>query len=731
MRTAVNPPLKRPQPRFEAFSRASRRLAYLSLALLLAALRIAHSEILFDTRYQYDALGQPTVITDGAGHSQRNAWDALGRLQSQTNPLNHSTTYRYQANDALNRVQAPNGAITTWTVDGFGQAADETSPDRGLTRYQYDAVGNLTQQIDARGAQIDTAYDALNRPIERRIYRPDHTLEATHRYTWDRAPHGIGRLAEIDVGPNRIAFDYDLAGHIVTRAYTRGAVTLAIHSAYHPTTGQRDTLTYPSGSVIQYHYNAAGQITDLTWNGQILADQLQYTAFGALSALRLANGLTHQRTYDTAGRLTSYTLANDVYQLTYDAAGQLITLTPPDPNGQQHFSYDAAGQLTDYQGLAHSETYRYDPNGNRQERTQDSQNTLYQYLANSNRLQSINATALTHDAAGNLTLDLARQYTYDSRGRLSQLTQGPTLVRYEYNGLGERVLKQLGTDLRHFVYDDNGRLLGEYDATGQPLAEYAWLGDLPLAYRVYRTVNGLTQIDLYAIETDQLGTPRLLTDPAQQPRWRWQSAPFGDSPPDENPANLGPLTFNLRFPGQYADQESNLHYNYFRDYDPQTGRYVQSDPIGLRGGINTYAYVESDPINRIDLFGLYQMCHRNLLIPIPYARHCYAKFADGTTSSYDPSGVGPDPDPTQKGTICTDPEEPKKDQCVKRNMKKCKAENYDFVKFNCCHCVEQAMKACGIYFRSSTWPNWPMNPGPQPGEPGFNPRPIYNDSLGK
>ena len=121
------------------------------------------------------------------------------------------------------------------------------------------------------------------------------------------------------------------------------------------------------------------------------------------------------------------------------------------------------------------------------------------------------------------------------------------------------------------------------------------------------------------------------------------------------------------------------------------------------------------------------MCHRDLLLPIPYARHCYVKFQDGNTSSYDPKGVGPDPDPNQKGTVCTKPKDPKKDKCIENEMKKCKGANYDFTGFNCCHCVEQAMKACKTSIPAGSWPNWPINPGPQPGEPGYTPAPIYNN----
>jgi RHS repeat-associated protein len=108
------------------------------------------------------------------------------------------------------------------------------------------------------------------------------------------------------------------------------------------------------------------------------------------------------------------------------------------------------------------------------------------------------------------------------------------------------------------------------------------------------------------VYADHLQAPRVLSRASDnQMVWRWDYAdPFGLVQPDENPNSLGKFTYNLRFPGQVFDRETNNHYNYFRDYDPATGRYVQSDPIGLAGGINTYGYVGSDPITRTDPAGL-------------------------------------------------------------------------------------------------------------------------------
>ena len=109
---------------------------------------------------------------------------------------------------------------------------------------------------------------------------------------------------------------------------------------------------------------------------------------------------------------------------------------------------------------------------------------------------------------------------------------------------------------------------------------------------------------MYFVHTDHLNTPRLITSDTGQPVWRWDNDdPYGNNAPNENPAGAGQFTCNLRLPGQYFDSELNTHYNYFRDYDPLTGRYVQSDPIGLAGGINTYGYVGGNPLSFIDPTG--------------------------------------------------------------------------------------------------------------------------------
>ncbi len=110
---------------------------------------------------------------------------------------------------------------------------------------------------------------------------------------------------------------------------------------------------------------------------------------------------------------------------------------------------------------------------------------------------------------------------------------------------------------------------------------------------------------LYYLHNDHLSTPRAVSDEGQQVIWRWISDPFGNGLPEEDPDGDGQrFTLDLRFPGQYFDGETGLHYNYFRYYDPSTGRYITSDPIGLGGGLNTYIYAENNPVIFSDPLGL-------------------------------------------------------------------------------------------------------------------------------
>ena len=256
-------------------------------------------------------------------------------------------------------------------------------------------------------------------------------------------------------------------------------------------------------------------------------------------------------------------------------------------------------------GLASS---GYDAGGNR---TYSSLNgALRNHLldAGSNRLLAVTNPPLGYsfDAAGNVTGLGNAVASYDLTGRWASMLSGALTTSFTYNAQGQRVRKYSSTGATSttiFAYDQSGQLLGEYASTGAAIREYVWLGTMPVALFTPDPVAANPPI-AYFIDTDHLNTPRAVTDRNNALRWSWLAEPFGTDAPATSPQGLEAMNLPLRFAGQYDDAESGLFYNYFRDYDPWAGRYSQSDPIGLAGGLNTYSYVRGNPLSRVDPLGL-------------------------------------------------------------------------------------------------------------------------------
>jgi RHS repeat-associated protein len=219
--------------------------------------------------------------------------------------------------------------------------------------------------------------------------------------------------------------------------------------------------------------------------------------------------------------------------------------------------------------------------------------------------ESMGFNATTYNATSAATV--VREFDYDDTNRMRAVKHdGVVVMNYLYNGKGERVYKTGGGNAVTMLYDEAGKWIGDYDGNGQPIQQVIWLDDLPVGLLVGAGANQ----KLYYIEADMLGTPRVVIDPARNVAvWRWDLAgeAFGDSAPEQDVDGDGiALVFDMRFQGQKYDAASGLSYNYFRDYDPATGRYVQSDPIGLDGGISTYGYAGANSLVFFDPLGLQQ-----------------------------------------------------------------------------------------------------------------------------
>jgi RHS repeat-associated protein len=189
---------------------------------------------------------------------------------------------------------------------------------------------------------------------------------------------------------------------------------------------------------------------------------------------------------------------------------------------------------------------------------------------------------------------------------MSSATVSAGTTNYVYNALGQLIEKSGNGGTTLLMYDEVGHLLGEYTSAGALVQETIWMDDIPVATLRPNGSTGCTSsVCVFYVHADHLGTPRKVTRPSDNAlMWRWDPDTFGSVVPNQNPGGIGAYVFNPRFPGQYYLPETGLFYNGRRTYDPQTGRYIESDPIGLGGGTNLYAYARENPISDRDPSGL-------------------------------------------------------------------------------------------------------------------------------
>jgi RHS repeat-associated protein len=415
---------------------------------------------------------------------------------------------------------------------------------------------------------------------------------------------------------------YDRFGELVRKVQITNGKTFTTRHVINAA-GQMTAMVYPDGAVVDYVHDAQGRVTEvgITSPGgtrQVVLGNATYYPFGPVAEWTYGNGRVMKRSLNQnyqPGFVEVVGPGGLSLGYEFDAAGNLKTLRdagqtePP----QRTYGYDGLNRLTqakDGATAAVLQAYAYDPTGNRTSARgrHDDGLQLRQHQPPPERR---GATSHSYDNAGNTTQigSAAKSFGYNDLNRMSQALESGIVKRnYAYNGKGEQVRSWLAAnDDRYSLYDEGGQWLGEYDASGVPTQQIVWLDNLPVAVL---TGAGAAQ-KLRYIEADALGTPRVVVDPARGTGgtvvWRWEltGEAFGNTAPDQDPdGDAVPFVFDMRFPGQRYDSASGLNYNYFRDYSPGDGRYVQSDPIGLDGGISTYGYVGGRPLTAIDPAGL-------------------------------------------------------------------------------------------------------------------------------
>ena len=561
------------------------------------------------TRYEWDGNGNESSYTDPLLHSSISTYDSLNRLVSLTAADLSVINFAYDSQDNLRSVEDPRGLITQYAFNGFDEVSEISSPDTGSSRYEYDESGNLIYQVDSRNIESSFVYDELNRITTQSI------ADETIRYFYDEDTAGagkVGRLSSVLDASGQTLFAYDRHGRVIQKdQIVNGGSTLSSSYSYNDS-GQMVRATTPSGVEINYGYRSDGRVLTITVNGVAIVREVDYFSFGIPSGWTYGTDSSrYQRTFDGDGRIDSHTLGATVRGVTYDAASRIVGISDEDDGHDWSYGYDDLDRLIS--GInsggefSISQSWDYDPTGNRENQTTSDTSLLidtrgegdYEIDLASNRVTSVSGQGREYDEVGNLIDDGEFTFVYSGRNRLIQVQAAMPVVAYQYNAFGERVSKQT-TALTQFFYDQEGRLVGEYDAQGNLISEHIWLDDVPVAVVISQGGSGQSagNVEVYFVHPDHLNSPRAIVDTNDEIVWDWSSTPFGDVQPS------GPFTYNLRFPGQYHDEETGGHYNYFRDYDVATGRYWQSDPVGLVGGINTYSYVGGDPLSGYDPNGL-------------------------------------------------------------------------------------------------------------------------------
>lgn len=613
----------------------------------------------------YDKRGLVKSETDANDKTRRYVWDALGQIKEATDALNGKTELAYDVRGNLIEVKDAKGNTHRFEYDRNDRLVKETRPLGQNIRYEYDAAGRLSKRVDPKGNQHGYTWDAAGRVTKIEHRNSAGTLLRTTVNTWDEN-HNLTAWTDTDHTRNdettSATLSYDAANRKTGETVTYpGGSSLSYQSSHSPA-GKQSSLTWPDGTRIEYGYSAHGELQSVSIPGEGTISVNEYS-WVQPKTTTLPGGSTQNKGYDgllnlesqnvrTAGQQSTLNLTNR-YGKVQELKERSRTDTANNVSSSQteSFEYDDEIRLTkankDTGGLfgASSESFTLDAVANRTAHSQTPGSWTYD--AN-NRLTKIGSgscgtsgtVCYSYDDAGNLIQkteenNKSTRFSYDSQNRLIEVRAGTSgseelIAQYGYDPMNRRLWKlqlrdKSGQPLAQaqrtfYLYSDAGliaeateavtvNLDGSVSSSGTPqiTAQYGPKPGNPFTtgtlFIKTRNSNGQDTIAYY--HHDHLGTPVQATDKNGKVVWAAKYEPFGKASivtpaaTQENPA----ITSNLRLPGQYEDQETGLHYNWNRYYDPAIGRYVTEDPIGLEGGVNVYVYTGGSPYYYVDPSG--------------------------------------------------------------------------------------------------------------------------------
>lgn len=608
-----------------------------------------------EMRLSYDLSGGLSGWTDWEGNTARNQYDYWGRLVRQIDPLGNSYEFSYDLTGRLTSIKYPNGNRREFKFDPEGNLLSVSNADGTSVQFLYDGIGNLIARIDEIGNVVKFHYDT-----ERQLVLIINELGKQYSFEYDPAGNVVNEVSfdgssynyvydpvgncirRIDSSGSSVDMRYDANGNILSRKYQDGTETLF----YYDELGRLIRISEGSAEV-RFERDIMGRIVkEVQPYGEVISE---YNKIG--NRIRRITSTGHQvgYTYDKNGRLIGLT-SGQHYKLSFrrDALGREIERETPSgifiheynsvgqikrqlfrPHGKSEeilvrtFSYDISGYLTDVQDRNFGETsYKYDKIGrpielrrpdNREIRVSYQETgTIHRVSRRDGDLESIRDftyeagyklvkmgdITFAYDDQGRiikkLSTDGAWKYDWDSQGRLgSVITQEGKTWRYRYDPLGRRIAK-IGPDGSEQRYYWDGMVICSVQTDGASNQTYIFEPNSfkPLALEKDEI--------LFNFLTDNIDSPRNLYDEEGGEAWSanyniWEV---------EVVTKVDGVNCLLRFPGQYYDEETGFHYNWFRYFCPDMGRYLTPDPLGLRFGLDPYSYV-TRPQVEIDPFGLW------------------------------------------------------------------------------------------------------------------------------
>ncbi|MBP2050697.1 RHS repeat-associated protein [Streptomyces griseochromogenes] len=610
------------------------------------------------TRYERDALGHPIAITDPTGARTLLEWSTEGHLTHRTAPDGTTESWAYDGEGNCTSHTDPIGGVSRFEYTHFDLLTARTGPDgvryefdhdmelrltkvtnpQGLTwTYEYDAASRLVTETDFDDRTLTYAYDPAGRLASRRSVLGEVVSFKRNE---------LGQVTRKDAAGQVTTYAYDLTDQLAQATGPDGTTLTLLrdcHGHLHSETvngrtlrytydelGRRTGRTTPTGATTTWSFDATGRRTGMVASGRAI--DFTYDEAGRELSRRIGGTITLEHAFDTLGRLTTQsvtgaegrTVQHRAY--TYRADGNLIGIDDH-LSGSRHFDLDSTGRVTAVYAAGWTERYAYDEAGNQTQASWPSAHPGQEAIGireySGTRITRAGNVRYEHDALGRITLRqktrLSRKpdtwrYEWDAEDRLTSVTTPDgTRWRYTYDPLGRRTAKFRLTEdgesvIERVDFTWDGTTLCEQTTTSPDLPnpvtltwDHQGLRPLTQTERITEADSPQDEIDsrFFAIVTDLVGTPSELIDEQGDIAWRTRSTLWGTTAWAANSTAYTPL----RFPGQYYDPETGLHYNYFRHYDPETARYFAPDPLGLTAAPNATTYVQN-PHTWADPLGL-------------------------------------------------------------------------------------------------------------------------------